>query len=129
MGELSAQVGLSEFPNCKNWYENENENVCGTRSRHRLARFSYQVLQLENSEIHVALPTVTPTKPVAACRAWPPVRLPLRACWLGRSQVGATLCHGVDVTRGTHRGRVLRVVCSCRHHWGVGGGGARAGRD
>ena len=27
MGELTAQVGISESSNCKNWYE--NERVCG----------------------------------------------------------------------------------------------------
>ena len=51
MGELTAQVGISEFSNCKNEYK--TENVCGIRPchKHKLALISYQVLQLENLEI------------------------------------------------------------------------------
>ena len=33
MGELTAQVGISEFPNCKTWYE--NARVCGMTECHK----------------------------------------------------------------------------------------------
>ena len=49
MGELTAQVRIPEFSNCKTWYD--NERVCGMTQCHKLASFSYQVFQLENSEI------------------------------------------------------------------------------
>ena len=37
MGELTAQVRISEFSNCKTWYE--NKRVCGMSQFHKLARF------------------------------------------------------------------------------------------
>ena len=46
MGELTAQVGMS---NCKTWYENEFQVSYETWPQTR--SFSYQVLQLEDSEI------------------------------------------------------------------------------
>ena len=49
MGELTAQVKTSELSNRKIWYE--NERVCGIDSMPQTRTFSYQVLQLENSEI------------------------------------------------------------------------------
>ena len=45
MGELTAQVRISEFSNCTTWYE--NERVCGQVSHETCNSFSYQVLQLD----------------------------------------------------------------------------------
>ena len=48
MGELTAQVGISEFSkreDRKTWYE--NEGVCGQVSYETWNSFSYQVLQLD----------------------------------------------------------------------------------
>ena len=50
LGELTAQVRISESSDCTTWYE--NERVCGmTQSMPQTRSFSYQALRLENSEI------------------------------------------------------------------------------
>ena len=48
-GVHGAQVGIPECSNCKTWYK--TERCCGIESCHKLARFRYQLLQLDNSEI------------------------------------------------------------------------------
>ena len=49
MGELTAQVGIPVFSNCKNWYA-----VCGIefyKTQNSMPQTAYQFLQLENSGI------------------------------------------------------------------------------